>query len=171
MAGGCGPQTVSRALASSASMPVTIPWCSPMASAQTDYHEVHCLFRSRSPRCHRQHKNEHRAPGLYNGQLTLEIPIATPHSKVRQHADEQEAEGPRAGAAHQFHAWSCSDVSGPARLVLRTRGPLQLAERGRVVSHNDPSTSLAHTDRLNVENGHALEGTRRHYLGYHGPLF
>ena len=52
--------------------------------------------------CRRRDGIESRLTGRYNGHSSHEIPIETPHSKVRQHADEMEAEEWIWNLAHQF---------------------------------------------------------------------
>ena len=100
---GCGSDLARVTSASSAPMPAPTPSCSPVDSLRTGGREVPYAVPE-TPRlgCRRRDGIESRLTGLYNGRLTLEIPIATHHRKLRQCAASRAAVGSRLWRAHRL---------------------------------------------------------------------
>jgi hypothetical protein len=60
---------------------------------------------------------------------------------------------------------------GPAKLILRARGRVQLSERDRVDQQEGSGQETGSVHSQHVENGHAAEGRRHHSLGYRTRVF
>ena len=64
-----------------------------------------------------------------------------------------------------------SKLGGPAKLILRARGRVQLSERDRVDQQEGSGQETGSVHGQHVENGHAAEGRRHHSLGYRTRVF